>query len=180
MAVLVGSEFMAKSMPESLRIEPLTREAFSPFGDVIEFEGRDSFPINKGMADRYHSLADVELGGDDSTAIVSLVASKKFDMPRQLDHLEYHPLGSQAFIPLDSSPFILVVTSACEQPDLNGLRGFVTNGRQGINYHLGTWHHVLLTPYAATRFICVDRAGPGDNCIDFFIPESEQLLLELP
>ena len=167
-------------MTDSLTITPLTREAFSPFGDVIEFEGNDSFPINKGMADRYHSLADVELGNDESRAIVSLVASKKFDMPRRLDHLEYHPLGSQAFIPLDSSPFIVVVTGVATEPDLGGLRGFVTNGRQGINYRLGTWHHVLLTPYAETRFICVDRAGPGNNCIDFFIPESEQLLLELP
>ena len=44
---------------------------------------------------------------------------------------------------------------------------------------LGTWHHVLLTPYAPMRFVCVDRAGPGDNCIDFNIPEPDQPLLQL-
>jgi ureidoglycolate lyase len=140
-------------MPDTLPIQPLTSAGFAPFGDVVEFEGHDSFPINKGMADRYHALADVELGGEQARAIISLVDSRKFDMPRKVDHLEHHPLGSQAFLPLDASPF--------------------------INYRLGTWHHVLLTPYAAMRFICVDRTGPGDNCTDFFIPDPDQRLLEL-
>ena len=167
-------------MVDALRIQPLTSSGFAPFGDVVEFEGHDSFPINKGMADRYHALADVELGGEQARAIISLVDSRKFDMPRKVDHLEYHPLGSQAFLPLDANPFIVVVAPAANQPDPGKLAAFVTNGRQGINYRLGTWHHVLLTPYAAMRFICVDRTGPGDNCIDFFIPESDQLLLELP
>jgi ureidoglycolate lyase len=167
-------------MPEALTIQPLTSAGFAPFGDVVEFEGHESFQINKGMADRYHALADIELGGEQARAIISLVDSRKFDMPREVDHLEHHPLGSQAFLPLDASPFIVVVAPAAKEPDLGKLAAFVTNGRQGINYRLGTWHHVLLTPYAAMRFICVDRTGPGDNCIDFFIPESDQRLLELP
>ena len=68
-------------MAEPMIIQPLTRAGFAPFGDVVEFEGRDFFPINNGMADRYHALANVELGGDDARAVVSLVASKKFKMP---------------------------------------------------------------------------------------------------
>jgi ureidoglycolate lyase len=171
---------MSEAMPAEIVIQPLTRAAFAPFGDVVEFEGRDSFPINNGMADRYHELAAVELGGEQSRAIISLVASHQFDMPRRVDHLEYHPFGSQAFLPLDSSRFIVVVSPAAADPDLNQLRAFVTNGKQGINYHLGTWHHVLLTPYAAMRFICVDRAGPGHNCVDHHIPEGDQPLLNLP
>ena len=172
-------------MPETqaiqlMTIQPLTREAFAAFGDVVEFEGSDFFQINNGMADRYHALADVELGGEQSHATISLVLSRQFDMPRKVDHLEYHPLGSQAFLPLDSSPFIVVVSPASVDPDLGQLRAFVTNGKQGINYRLGTWHHVLLTPYAPMRFVCVDRAGPGDNCVDHHIPEADQPLLHLP
>ena len=167
-------------MPDKLAVQPLTSAGFAPFGDVVEFEGHDSFPINKGMADRYHALADVELAGEQARAIISLVESRKFDLPRRVDHLEYHPLGSQAFLPLDASPFIVVVCPAADQPELDKLQAFVTNGRQGINYRLGTWHHVLLTPYAAMRFICVDRTGPGDNCIDFFIPDSAQRIIEFP
>ncbi|MCP4392485.1 MAG: ureidoglycolate lyase [Gammaproteobacteria bacterium] len=167
-------------MASLLETKPLTAAAFAPFGDVIEFEGNESYPINNGMADRYHALAKVELGGDHASAVVSLVASKKFEMPRKVDHMEFHPHGSQAFIPLDASPFIVVVSAAGDAPDVTDLHAFVTNGKQGINYHAGTWHHVLLTPYAAMRFICVDRDSPDDNCVDFHIPEADQPLLELP
>ncbi len=167
-------------MPERLEIEPLSAAAFAEFGDVIEFEGNSSYPINNGMADRYHALAAVEVGGADSRAVVSLVASKKFELPRRVDHLECHPHGSQAFIPLDSSRFIVVVGAPGPAPRLERLRAFVTNGGQGINYRAGTWHHVLLTPYAAMRFVCVDRDSPDDNCVDFHIPEADQPLLELP
>lgn len=167
-------------MSESMIIEPLSREGFAPFGDVVEFEGRDSFPINNDMAERYHALAEIELGDGESRGIISLVASRQFDMPRHVDHLEYHPLGSQAFLPLDPTPFIVVVCPAAAKPDIDQLQAFVTNGKQGINYRLGTWHHVLLTPYAPMRFICVDRAGPGNNCIDYRVPEADQPLLNLP
>jgi ureidoglycolate lyase len=167
-------------MVEILEVKPLTRASFAPFGDVIEFEGNESYPINNGMAERYHALANVELGGAAARAVVSLVASKKFELPRKVDHMEYHPHGSQAFIPLDASPFIVVVSAAGAAPDVADLQAFVTNGQQGINYHAGTWHHVLLTPYAAMRFICVDRDSPDDNCVDYHIPETDQPLLELP
>ena len=167
-------------MTEVLRIAALNRADFAPFGDVIEVDERDSFPINNGMADRFHGLADVQLAGDDPHAIISVVTSRQYQMPRKVDHMEHHPFGSQAFIPLNSSPFIVVVAAAGDEPELSDLHAFVTNGRQGINYHKGTWHHVLLTPYAAMRFICVDRAGPGNNCIDFFFAEDQQLSLELP
>ncbi|KPL61897.1 ureidoglycolate hydrolase, partial [Pseudomonas viridiflava] len=32
-----------------LIIEPLTKEAFAPFGDVIETDGSDHFMINNGL-----------------------------------------------------------------------------------------------------------------------------------
>lgn len=166
-------------MAEALLVKPLKREEFAPFGDVIEFEGNDFYPINGGMADRYHALARVDTGGSEVGAVVSLVSSRQYELPRRVDHLEYHPRGSQAFVPLDSGRFIVVVGAAAEIPDLNRLRAFVTNGQQGINYHAGTWHHVLLTPFAPMRFVCVDRDSPDDNCVDIHIPETDQPLLEL-
>ena len=180
MADSAGFACGAKSMAERLAVRPLSQAAFARFGDVIEFDGSESYPINNGMADRFHALAAVEIGGDDARAVISLVASKLFELPHRIDHLEYHPHGSQAFIPLDSSPFVVVVAAAASTPDLDALQAFVTNGRQGINYRAGTWHHVLLTPYAAMRFACVDRDSPDENCVDFAIPEGEQPLLELP
>ena len=45
--------------PLPLRIEPLTRAAFAPFGDVIETAGATAFPINAGTTTRYHDLVQV-------------------------------------------------------------------------------------------------------------------------
>lgn len=165
---------------EQLNIQPLTQADFSPYGDVIETEQRDSFFINNGMAERFHALGRIEAAGKDAGAIISLVKSKQYDMPRKLDHVEHHPLGSQAFVPLDETAFIVVVGKAGASPQAEDFQAFVTNGRQGINYHPGTWHHVLLTPYSAMTFLCIDRAGPGNNCIDHFFNEDQQRLLKLP
>jgi ureidoglycolate lyase len=162
-----------------LEIKPLTQADFAPYGDVIESEGRDSFFINNEMAERFHALANVEVNGDNGKAVISLVKSKKFELPRKVDHVEHHPLGSQAFIPVDDTPFIVVVAKAGETPEVDDLRAFVTNGQQGINYHPATWHHVLLTPYAAMTFICVDRVGSGNNCIDFTFDQAQQRQLEI-
>lgn len=163
----------------SLPVKPLSRDAFAAFGDVVESEGRDSYFINNGMAERFNELARVETRGEGSCPIISLVKSKKFELPRKVDHVEYHPHGSQAFLPLDNTPFVVVVARAGEAPAPEDLQAYVTNGKQGINYHVGTWHHVLLTPYAAMDFICVDRAGEGDNCVDYHYPETQQLTLQL-
>jgi ureidoglycolate lyase len=165
---------------EVLEIQPLTRAAFAPYGDVIESDERESFFINNDMAERFHALARIEAAGEDAGAIISLVKSSKYQMPRKLDHVEHHPLGSQAFVPLDETPFIVVVGKAGESPQPEDFQAFITNGKQGINYHPGTWHHVLLTPYAAMTFLCVDRAGPGNNCIDHFFEEDQQRVLALP
>lgn len=59
------------------------------------------------------------------------------------------------------------------------LRAFLTNGRQGINYKRGTWHHVLLVPKRPMRFLVVDRAGPGTNCEEFWFDEADQFTLEI-
>lgn len=165
------------SNPITLKFEPLTHEGFAPYGDVIESEGRDSIPMNAGMAQRFHALADVDAIGEDGHGIISLIEAKLFEMPKSVTFVERHALGSQAFIPIDDVPFLVVVAPPTENVDLSQMKAFITNGKQGINYHRGTWHHVLLTPFAAMRFICVDRAGKGNNCDEFWFEEAEQPLL---
>jgi len=165
---------------EKLAVIPLTQDVFAPYGDVVESEGRESYFINNGMAERFHALARVETKGDESYPVISLVKSKKFELPRKVDHVEHHPLGSQAFLPIDNTPFVVVVAKAGEAPTPDQLHAFVTNGRQGINYHAGTWHHVLLTPYNAMDFICVDWVGKGNNCIDHFFGEEQHRELLIP
>ena len=42
-------------------------------------------------------------------------------------------------------------------------RAFFTNGQQGINLHLGTWHGVLTPLHAPGLFAVIDRIGPTAN-----------------
>ncbi len=162
----------------TLEIEPLTREAFAPFGDVIEAEGRDHFLINNGSTQRFHRLADVQLGKPEDTAIISIFRASALPMPLTVTMLERHPLGSQAFVPLLGQPFLIVVAPAGETPDSGQVRAFRSDGRQGVNYHRGVWHHPVLCLAARDDFLVVDRSGAGNNCDEHFFNPGEQLLLD--
>src|SRR5262245_22401674 len=96
-------------MPKEIRTQRLTREAFGPFGDVIEIEGAHSFPINGCMCTRFHDLAKVETTGENARTLVSLLSGKPYELPLTLAMVERHPLGSQAFVPLSANPFLVVV-----------------------------------------------------------------------
>ena len=164
---------------QKLRLEPLTREAFAPYGDVIEYEGRDFFHINDGMVERYHDLAKVDVYEEDGRPLVNILRAKPNTFPITVKFVEHHPLSSQAFIPMDDNPFVVVVAKPGDVVNPDDLRAFITNGKQGVNYHRGVWHHVLLVPHRPMQFIVVDRGGPSKNCNEFWFEESDQRLLEL-
>lgn len=137
--------------------QPLTPEAFAPFGDVLDCAGDPDMIINAGLCGRFHDRARLDFGGGD--AGISLFHAQPRDLPYRCDVLEQHPLGSQAFIPMHQNPFLVIVAHNPAQTPL----AFVTAPGQGINLHRGTWHGVL-TPLAAPGlFAVIDRIGAGDN-----------------
>ena len=148
----------------NLAIAPLTAEAFAPYGDVIEAEGRAHYPINAGMAERYSDLATVDVGAAGGRPIISLCHALPVALPLRLRLMERHPLSSQAFIPLSRQPFLIVVAPPGDALRSADIRAFLSNCRQGINYRTGTWHHPLLALNEVTDFLIVDRGGEGNNC----------------
>lgn len=151
-----------------LRPEPLTAEAFAPFGDVLEATG-DFRLINDGMCKRYHDRARIDVAPEvDATnrAGISIFNAEARALPYRFDLVERHPEGSQAFLPMTEHPFLVIVTLG---PD-HAPRAFLTNGAQGINLHRGTWHGVL-TPLAAPGlFAVVDRIGASANLEEYRYP----------
>ena len=149
---------------ESRIAEPLTREAFAPFGEVIEAsDAVRHFPINGGNTERYHDLAKID-AGPDGRVIVSIFRGQPRALPFTVTMMERHPLASQAFVPLSGRPYLVVVAPTGDAPDAADLRVFLARGDQGVNYARGVWHHPLLALDAVSDFLVVDRSGPGHNC----------------
>ena len=152
--------------------EPLSAEAFAPFGDVIEVsDSARHFSINAGYAERYHDLARVDVASAGGRPLISIFRARPRTLPLALTLLERHPLGSQAFMPLSRLPYLVVVAPAADatRPDLSRLRCFLAGPGQGVNYAAGTWHHPLLALQAECDFLVVDRGGAATdhNCDEF-------------
>ena len=156
----------------TLKPEPLTAEAFAPFGDVIEARG-EPIPINYGLTERFDDLAAIDCDEAGGRAIVSLFRGRPLD-PMVLKIFERHPLGSQAFVPLGDVPYLVAVAPAGEL-DSAAIRLFRAGPRQGVNYRGGVWHHFLLPLDHGAEFLVIDRAGPGDNCDEVELPEANQI-----
>ncbi len=148
----------------TLTPELLTRAQFAPFGDVIDRRDVSPLVINGGRTQRYDDLAVFDLLGQDSRPRISLFLSKPVALPLEINALERHPLGSQAFMPLHSERFLVVVAPAGGAVDLSTVRAFITDGHQGVNYRAGTWHAVHAVLDQEGEFLVIDRAGPGANC----------------
>jgi ureidoglycolate lyase len=152
-----------------LKIESLTCNAFAPFGDVIEMTGADHYPINQGYAERFHDLARIDTGKQDGETIISLFRGKPRPVP--IGFVERHPLGSQAFYPLQDREWLIVVAESGPPPSATTLRAFRASGRQGINYARNVWHYPLLVLDRESDFLIIDRKGPGNNLEEVTLPE---------
>lgn len=155
---------MTTASPIRLTLQPLTRDAFAPFGDVIQADDdAQHFTINDGNTERYHDLAAID-PGPDGRAIVSIFRGLPRTLPFTLTMMERHPKASQAFIPLSGQPYLVVVARPGAAPQATELHAFRCEAHQGINYAPGVWHHPLLALGKTSDFLVIDRAGPGDNC----------------
>jgi ureidoglycolate lyase len=126
--------------------QPLTGEAFAPFGEVIDL------PTAAGRT--YYEEA---LGNLRPAARPSLSVSQREPTPERpiaASLLERHEFSSQTFLPLDVDRWLVVVAphAATGGPDLGGLRAFIASGRQGVTYRANTWHHGLTVLDGPGRF----------------------------
>ncbi len=171
---------MTGSFPR-ISLLALTREAFAPFGDIVAASGAAHFPINGGTTERFHDLARVEIAGAAARPILSILRGQPFALPMPVRMLERHPLGSQAFVPLQAAAWMAVIA-----PDVGGRPGDPVafrvepdaGGLRGLNYRANTWHHPLIALERVSDFLVVDRAGDGSNLEEYTYPEPWLLAAE--
>lgn len=133
--------------------EPLTAEAFAPFGQLIGLQKSGGRPSDFGAQLRFDHAGTLEnRRGEKAAPNLAVVQVAATVGPYKIDMMERHEFSSQVFVALDVSRFLTIVaaTRPDGSPDMAHLRAFVGGPGQGINYKAGTWHFPL---------IALDRAG---------------------
>ncbi|MBE2250834.1 MAG: ureidoglycolate lyase [Myxococcus sp.] len=151
-----------------LRAEPLTVEAFAPFGDVICAGLRQGATANQGTATRFDWCAELVNARPGAKANLSVFRSVARQLPFTLELLERHPFSTQAFVPMVCARFLVCVapTLADGGPDVSGLRAFVCLPGQGVNYRVGVWHHPIVALEADADFVMLAfEDGSAGDCV---------------
>ena len=142
----------------------ITKENFSFFGDIISTKNIKPIDINAGYAKRFDDLVNINTSNDNGKTIVSIFSALKRTFPMKINMMEKHPLGSQAFIPMKETTFLVLVAPLGDKPDIGKIESFIVPPNMGINYKPGTWHFPLIST-VDMNFLVIDRKGPGDNLI---------------
>jgi ureidoglycolate lyase len=82
----------------------------------------------------------------------------------KIDMMEKHPLGSQAFVPMKETTFLVFVAPEGSKPNLSEAEAFIVPPGIGVNYNPGTWHFPLIAT-EDMNFLVVDRKGSGNNLV---------------
>ncbi|HLS16716.1 MAG TPA: ureidoglycolate lyase [Paenalcaligenes sp.] len=129
-----------------LRPEPLTAEAFAPFGFLFEPQMRapDFECTTRGT----RSWEFPFHGGD-----LRMFLIETQPRPLVINKLEKHTDLSQVFMPSGGGPAVLIVGRAADEqslPDKEGLRAFLLDGSVGYGLHPHTWHSLDRMPLQDT------------------------------
>jgi len=147
-----------------LTAQPLTAEAFAPFGEVLEAPGAP------GRAYFDRALANLRPAASPSLSIVAKepVAA----LPLRSTVMERHPFSSQSFIPMDAGRWLAVVAPRAAEgggPDIARARAFLARGDQGVTYGVGVWHHPFTVLDRTARFAVFmwrDGTAADDEFVD--------------
>lgn len=149
--------------------EPLTPEAFAPYGGVISADHQmvnvESSSANYGTATKLHRVAPIvnnfnqcKSGATETPRwnMFRCSAPKHLILPAggqnkkyKAKVLERHPYSTQTFVPMgqplfkDSYVVIVATTdpsSPDRLPDPASVKAFVCKGNQSVTYGAGTWH----------------------------------------
>ncbi len=150
----------------ALKPIPVSAEAFAPDGKVLDKAAATTFNINDGYAVRYDSLAVAEI--QDGTAQLAIFSAKKRAYPMEIDMMERHPLGTQAFYPLQAVAWYAIVSNA-EVPAADNLTAFSVPADVGLQYNRNIWHYPLLIEADSQDFLIMDYSGDkGKENLEIF------------
>lgn len=143
--------------------QPLTAEAFAPYGWVLQADGRALRPVNEGSSQRVDDVGELSLNADGGAPCLALFRAQARNPAGPWQTLERHRLGTQSFVPLGGARYLVLVALGENAPDITTLAAFVASGQQGITLRAGTWHHGLLA-LDAGDFVVIERQAALPDC----------------
>ncbi|HEX8491576.1 MAG TPA: ureidoglycolate lyase [Pyrinomonadaceae bacterium] len=128
-----------------LKVQPMTREAFAPFGVLLDSRGS----------------VDIDLG----EGVPSLTGATAEWRPFKFDFMARHVRTMQVFSPLASSQAVIAVAppGSASAPDVEKVVAFFVDGKLPYAYHRGTWHTPPFPVREWASFLVVDRSGTLDD-----------------
>jgi ureidoglycolate lyase len=128
-----------------LKIQPMTREAFAPYGVLIDSRGS----------------VEIDLGAG-APMLTGATAERR---PFSFEFMARHRLTMQVFSPLALSEWIVAVAppNAGDAPEIEKIAAFHVSGRLPYAYHKGTWHTPPFPVQDWASYLVVDRSGTLDD-----------------
>lgn len=133
-----------------LTVQPLTREAFAPYGELISERGHIELDLDGGRA--------------------SVCAQTNEAHPLEFDFLGRHLRTEQVFAPLGNAQSIIAVAPPCAEdaalPDPQRLAAFLIDGSCAFKLHRGTWHTSAFPLGERATFLVLDRESTLEEDYD--------------
>jgi ureidoglycolate lyase len=146
-----------------LKAQSISRQAFAPFGWLIDAPSAVGTAINGGSSQRIDALTELAFDAQGGKPCLAIFKAKARDPAGPWVELERHCLGTQTFIPLNGVHYVVLVALGDAKPDASTLRAFTVSGQQGITLRAGTWHHGLLA-LSDGDFVVLERSADAVDC----------------
>ena len=146
-----------------LKVEPMTEEAFRPYGEVWEAK---EYP-----SDHRQSFPTAYQPEGKATASVMWQPYQTLTFTK----LERHFHATHVFIPVSGSLAAVAVAPPTDEndpmaiPDPKNVRAFLIDGTKGFAYKKGTWHSLdryILSP-PGTTFVTLNQLPNPTQTVDF-------------
>lgn len=158
---------MTEPAPRRLRAQPLTAQAFAPFGSLATLDGAGGRSVNQDRARRIPGFGDLAHDAAAARPVLDLYHIAPSPLPFEVACFERHVLTSQAFIPIRCARLLIVVAPdrADGQPDIDRAVAFIGDDRTAIHYRAGVWHSPLVAlDDAAQLAMLMWEAGDLRDC----------------
>ena len=140
-----------------LILEPLTAEAFAPFGEVLACPEEPGRVYIEAALDNRRAQAKPSL---------SFSTKEPVALPLASTTMERHLHSSQSFVPMDAGRWLVLVAphGADGGPDMTKARAFLARPDQGVTYAANVWHHPSTVFDRIARFaIFMWKDGSSDD-----------------